>query len=139
MKAITLSTWYYFLLSGFTDVNTVSLSDVERAWIAKHQRITVGISEDWPPFEYRDHFGHIRGIDIDILRVIGELTGLEILFKSDNWSNNLKSFKRGQLDLLTGVKYIAHREEIGIILRLIYKCSITSLPINVTRIHQYRN
>ncbi|MGB0832976.1 MAG: transporter substrate-binding domain-containing protein [Psychrobium sp.] len=94
-------------------VSKISLTKEQQVWVAANPLIYVGVSSDWPPFEYQDVLGNPRGIDIDILNLISARTGLNFEIKSAKWSDNLASFKAQQLDLLIGVKYLQEREAIG--------------------------
>lgn len=89
------------------------LTKEHQRWISANPLVSVGVSSDWPPFEYQDVLGNPRGIDIDILNVISARTGLSFEIKSAKWSDNLAAFKVQQLDLLIGVKYLQEREAIG--------------------------
>ncbi|MCG7531644.1 transporter substrate-binding domain-containing protein [Psychrobium sp. MM17-31] len=94
-------------------VSKINLTKEQQVWVAENPLIYVGVSSDWPPFEYQDVLGNPRGIDIDILNLISARTGLNFEIKSAKWSDNLASFKAQQLDLLIGVKYLQEREAIG--------------------------
>ena len=58
-------------------------SEATQIWprVEREGKITVGISADYPPFSYVDGEFHFDGLDIALMRAIGEQLGLEVSFK----------------------------------------------------------
>ena len=92
----------------------VLLTPQEKAWIAKNPKLIVRTSSNWPPFEYKGINGSPAGSTIDMLSVIAERTGLNIVPQMGHWPDSLRAFKDGKVDLLVGVKYLNTREKFGL-------------------------
>lgn len=58
----------------------VALNRNEREWIARHPVVTV-VSEQHPPYIYRDKNGQWVGLNIDVLNRISRLTGLQFVHR----------------------------------------------------------
>src|SRR6476661_1847666 len=58
----------------------VVLSPQEREWITRHPVMRVGVLSNWAPFSYARPDGHLSGIDIDLLNLISQRTGLKFEF-----------------------------------------------------------
>jgi PAS domain S-box-containing protein len=70
----------------------------------------VGINRDYPPYEYLDASGHPAGYDVDLLRALAEVEGLDLAFKADTWDGTLQAFRAGRLDMLAGMLHSRARE-----------------------------
>jgi ABC-type amino acid transport substrate-binding protein len=77
------------------------LTAEERAWVAAHPRIRVGVQPDRAPLEFVDAKGVFRGIAADYLAVLGPLLGLTFDVESRaGLAQNLRLAYAGELDLL---------------------------------------
>ncbi len=81
----------------------IELTSAEKTWIKRHPIIRVGGGPDWAPFDFVDDRGDYAGIAWDFLTLIGERTGLTFSVEVAPWSENVRAFKRGELDLLPAV------------------------------------
>ncbi len=71
----------------------------------------VGTSADFPPFEYVED-GEIVGFDIDLIKAIGELKGLDLTFKDISFDSLIPALKAGNLDIVaSGMTITAEREK----------------------------
>ena len=85
LAGLALCTAGSFASPGSTD-KRVDLSEEERDWIVHHPALRVGTTTDSPPFSYLGADGKATGIDIDILQVISERTGLKFeIFPTNSW------------------------------------------------------
>ena len=84
---------------------TLELSPQERAWIAAHPRIVLGIDQDWAPLVLRKADGSLSGIDVDIVERLNAMLGTRITFVTGRWADMVQKLKTRQLDGLsaTGV------------------------------------
>lgn len=76
------------------------------------QHITVGVDENYPPYEFVDARGNITGFNVDLLKRIGEKNNIEFIFESGNWSDIKDKFNTGKLDMLSGMYYSVEREKL---------------------------
>lgn len=68
------------------DMPPLALTATERAWIARHPDVTVGVKSGWMPIEFRLQDESNRGVSLDYLNAIAKLTGLRFTWvhKNDN-------------------------------------------------------
>ncbi len=77
----------------------VTLSPQEREWIAGHPAMRVGVLTNWAPFTYIGPDGNPSGIDIDILDLISQRTGLRFELKPyKSWEDLLAN--SNQIDMV---------------------------------------
>lgn len=64
-----------------------------------------------PPFSYQDEYGNMQGIDVDIVRAVGELEGFKVEFYKQPWQNVLPSIESGTRQLaMNGINYTIARD-----------------------------
>ncbi len=91
---------------------TLNLSDEEKAWLAQHPEIRLGIDPDWAPFEYRDEQGVYSGMASDYIRLLSERLGVKLVAKSGlSWSEVIEQAQQRQLDILPAVMKSPQRAE----------------------------
>ena len=56
------------ILEQYLSQLPLHLSQQEKAWLAAHRDIRLGIDADWPPFEFRDATGSYLGLGADYVR-----------------------------------------------------------------------
>jgi ABC-type amino acid transport substrate-binding protein len=84
-------------------VPSFQLSDEEKVFIASLPTLKISNEMDWPPFDYALG-GKPRGYSVDVLRMIGKMTGLDFQFVNGlSWSDLVEQFKAGEIDLLQSV------------------------------------
>ena len=81
------------------------LSEAERAWVAEHGVILVGVERSgWPPFDVLDKDGTHRGLSGDYLMLLGQRLGLRFeVVLMDDWAAAIKALRSGQVDVLPSV------------------------------------
>jgi signal transduction histidine kinase len=94
-----------------SETQPIQLSEKQRAWIAQQKPLRVGVTPDWAPFSYFKPDGTAVGIDIEILKLIAQRTGLRFeIVRTASWRETLEMAKEDRLDLLTGVAETETRE-----------------------------
>lgn len=91
--------------------NKISLTAAERDWIKNNPKVTVAIMADWPPMAQTDSHGIVTGVDVDIIRLVGERLGLDIEIVTDTFKKNLEAVRDGKIDALMDVTPKKDREE----------------------------
>jgi PAS domain S-box-containing protein len=93
--------------------STTALSSAELQWIAKHKNIRVGITPDWPPYEFLNEDSNYAGIASEYLTLICKKLGLHAEIRTDikSWPDVLDSIRNYSLDVLPAVYVIKNREE----------------------------
>ncbi|MCG8908960.1 MULTISPECIES: ATP-binding protein [Pseudomonas] len=90
----------------------VDLSEQERAFIAAHEPIRVGLFRaGWPPFEVIDEFDQFHGISADYLQLLSERLGMRIQpVLYNTWEEVLAAVKAGEVDLLPSMAATEERQ-----------------------------
>lgn len=92
-------------------------TDKELDWIEenKERPIIVGAAKDYTPVEYVNGKGNPKGIGIEVLREVSEITGLSFkLYENvmnEKWAELLESFKDKKIDILPAVSYTEERSK----------------------------
>ncbi len=87
------------------------LSGEERRWISEHPVLRVGNEMDWAPFDFAEQ-GKAKGYSIDLLRLIGEKTGLRFEFVNGlSWAELMAKFEQGEIDILPAIMDVPERRE----------------------------
>ncbi|MCC8421331.1 transporter substrate-binding domain-containing protein [Photorhabdus thracensis] len=60
--------------------DTTIFSPQEKAWVKKNPVVNVAISRTAPPYSFLDKDGQLAGLDVDILRLLGEKSGITFNF-----------------------------------------------------------
>lgn len=91
---------------------TVSMSESERAWLAKQGLVRLAIVRyDWPPFDIVAASSRYQGLSADYVALMGQRLGFSIrpiLYSS--WSEALDAVRNNEADLLTSVARTPERE-----------------------------
>jgi PAS domain S-box-containing protein len=91
------------LFDSIAGQQTVELSEREHTWITEHPILRVSNEFDWPPFDFVEN-GEPRGYSIDLMRLIGEKTGLQFEFVNGYvWSEFLDMLRAGRIDIMPAI------------------------------------
>lgn len=95
----------------------LSLFDqAEQDYIASKQGrvFLVGVAEDYIPIEYVDETGRPRGMGVELLRKVHQLTGLEFSLYAGSgqktWREIMQAVAAGEVDILSTVSLTAERQ-----------------------------
>ena len=58
----------------------------------------------FPPYEYLDSDGIYKGFNVDLMKAISLVTGMEFQFIPMKWEDAFYSIERGQADIIQGIK-----------------------------------
>jgi PAS domain S-box-containing protein len=94
------------------DLLSVPLSSEERAWLANHQPIRLGLYKGgWAPFDLMDRTGRHQGISADYLALVTQRLGIMVEpVVYENWRSVLDAAKRQEVDLMVSVGQTPERE-----------------------------
>lgn len=74
--------------------------------------LKIAINTSMPPFAYLDEKGTPIGIDIDVIKSIGEKQGFGVEFHPMPWKNLFPSVEKGETDLaISGISFNADRNQ----------------------------
>ncbi|OPH40250.1 substrate-binding periplasmic protein [Moraxella equi] len=73
--------------------------------------LKVAVNQDMPPFVFLDEKGNFIGIDVDVIRRIGDEMGFGVDFHPMPWKELFSSVEAGKYDLaIAGISYSDDRE-----------------------------
>lgn len=89
----------------------LNLSASEKAWLAKHPDLRLGVDPQYPPFEFIDNNGIYSGLASDYARLISERLGIKMEVAPDlSWQQVLEGIAAKTLDVLPAVSKTPERE-----------------------------
>ncbi|MEZ9659813.1 MULTISPECIES: HD domain-containing phosphohydrolase [unclassified Vibrio] len=112
------------------DVSTLMLSSEQQALINDTPPLLVSNQNDWGPMDF-SVAGKPNGYAIDLLKMIGEMTGIRFEFVNGfSWGELVSKFQEGSID---GLQSVQHYKNNGI--DGLYTTPIYELPLSiVTRV-----
>ncbi|NRF66293.1 transporter substrate-binding domain-containing protein [Aquincola sp. S2] len=88
------------------------LSPDERAWVNAHPTVRLATSSDYGPFTFIDGDGQVRGLSIDYVQRIEQLTGLRFERQPPaGFSFNLQRLGQGEIDVLMSLRDTPERRQ----------------------------
>ena len=92
-----------------TDKEKVVLTNKERAWLAAHRSIRIGVDADYAPYSLRDDGGRYRGIAMEFSDYLSERLGISMkVVPNLDWPEIVDRLRERKLDV---VATLAHRPE----------------------------
>lgn len=73
--------------------------------------LTVGMNDDFPPYEFVDRNGHPTGYNIDLMRAIAQAMGFEVEFAPSSWTDAVAALRERRVDALAGMLRSDEREQ----------------------------
>ncbi|MCP5367701.1 MAG: transporter substrate-binding domain-containing protein [Hyphomicrobiales bacterium] len=113
LKADPKSIYHLALTQAFSAVaqkTDLRLTAAERAWLASHREIRVGVMKAWPPMDYVDSLGRPRGIGADMINALNQHLGGVLKIEPGSWQEIYEKAKNGELDVLSGITPRPDRE-----------------------------
>lgn len=95
----------YYQQAPFSYTNHPTfLTPREVAWIRKHPTVKASYDPNWPPLEFTDENGELKGISSSYLTFIKEKSGLNIeIVPPTDWDSVLNQLRRKEVDLLPAI------------------------------------
>ena len=98
--------------SAETLLPALVLTEKEHAWLVKHPIIHVGVTRDFPPYEWIDEHGHYVGPVAEYMRLLEKQLGVKFEIVHDRpWTDILEMAKNGKLDMLSCVNMTPERSK----------------------------
>lgn len=92
------------LVASWTVIPGAALTAEERAWLAQHPVLRVGVDPGWAPVEFVDESGVARGMSVAYLERLGAILGTRFeIVKSPTWTDTVRSLGERRIDLLPAV------------------------------------
>jgi HD-GYP domain-containing protein (c-di-GMP phosphodiesterase class II)/ABC-type amino acid transport substrate-binding protein len=104
-------------------VPKLELTPQEQAFVESLPTLKVSNEMDWPPFDYT-RAGEPRGYSVDVIKLIAQMTGLQLQFINGfSWEQLVEKFRGGDIDLLHPVAKTTHNSALGL-----FGSSFTTIP-----------
>ena len=88
------------------------LTPAEINWIANHSTIRIGSAANWPPYEFLDEQGSLRGITADYLELLSKRTGIDFKFiPQPSWPETLDMIRSRTIDAVGSIAKNSARSE----------------------------
>lgn len=68
--------------------------------VAAPDKISIGTSADWPPFEWVDANHNFVGFDMDLVKILAKLQGYEIEINDIGFDSLIPAIQSGKIDLI---------------------------------------
>ncbi|MBV0932359.1 transporter substrate-binding domain-containing protein [Marinobacterium weihaiense] len=78
------------------------LSAAQRATLRQQGPIRVGLMRDYAPITFEDG-GRVRGLSVDVLHRIMDMTGLQAIPVVDQWNVLMEQLQRGEIDVIANI------------------------------------
>src|SRR5215468_2723949 len=109
---LSVSNAHLFASTNALEAGRVTLSPEEREWITRHPVMRVGGVTDLAPFSYVLPDGNLSGINIDILNLISQRTGLKFELIPQKSSDELEA-NWDELDVICSIAQTSLRKQIA--------------------------
>jgi PAS domain S-box-containing protein len=76
-----------------------------------NKTVVVGVNSNFPPYEYVDKNGEIKGYNIDLITGAAIFSGYNVKLKAGKWSEIVKWLDKGEVDVLSGMARTLEREK----------------------------
>ena len=87
-----------------------SLTPEEKAWLAEHPEISMGIMDAWVPMNFMDESGTPNGIGVDYLKALNQRLGGVLTIEAGPFKENYSRVKNKKLDALMDITPKKERE-----------------------------
>ncbi|MFA5112850.1 MAG: transporter substrate-binding domain-containing protein [Candidatus Margulisiibacteriota bacterium] len=81
----------------------IQLTAEEKAFLAAHAPIRIGIMNNWPPLNYLAHNGQPAGLGVDYLKAINQRLDNALVIEPAPFRDNYEKVKNRQLDALMDI------------------------------------
>lgn len=72
----------------------------------------VAITSATPPFATMDKNGEIQGLDVDVIRRIGEIESFNVSFRKNDWNGMFNEIETGKSDIaISGISFTPERSQ----------------------------
>ena len=84
------------------------LTTAEREWVSGQGPLNVGVVSDNDPYSFYRN-GNIMGWSVDVIGVIGTMTGLDLKLRMGSWSEVYSEFRAGGIDIIADISKTEER------------------------------
>lgn len=92
-------------------IAALTLTATERAWLAAHPVIRIGVDPDYPPYAFINPQGQADGVAAEITALVAEQLGVRFeLVPNLSWLQILEGTHQHKVDLITTAAHLPERE-----------------------------
>ncbi len=103
--------WGLLLFSFVASASSpMTLTPEEQAWLDFHPTIHVGVMDGWPPFDFVDEQGQVRGIGVDLIAQMNRHLDGRLVIVPNTWAELKSQLASGQIDALLDITPKPERE-----------------------------
>ncbi len=102
--------WQEYGGVGISESSGFALSDAHRQYISEIGPVRVGFMRDYAPFSFHDA-GATQGLAVDVMNRIADLTGLQIVPVTGQWSELYPRFLERDIDIMANMSRTEDRLE----------------------------
>ncbi len=90
----------------------IELTTTEQKWLEKEESIKYVFDPDWKPLEWADSIGNYKGVISDIIRILEERSGIDLVpVVSKDWNEALESVKEKKAVMYSAIGETKERKE----------------------------
>ncbi len=104
-----LQRWQEFGGASLIGGAEFQLDENQREFLAELGPVRVGLMEDYAPFSFKDA-GKLQGFSVDVLTRLADLTGLQVIPVSGQWSELFPMLRDGTIDVLGNMSLTEERK-----------------------------
>ncbi len=97
--------------NSLTPPEKIDFTPQEREWLSQHPKLTAGVMDNWPPFDFVNENGTASGISVELIQQINQRLDNRITIKAAKWSQIYSEVKNGKLDLIMDITEKPEREK----------------------------
>jgi len=101
--------WQEFGGSRIDQPEAFSLSIIDQQYIRELGPVRIGIMRDYAPFSFKDG-ARLQGLTVDILNRVRDITRLQVIPVSGQWSELLEMFRHGDIDIMMDMSINEERQ-----------------------------
>ena len=96
----------------FENKKSTKLTSEEKQWLNKNQVITIAVVDNYAPYDFRDDNGKLVGFHSDMIKMINQNLGINIVLKAfDSWKNAFNAAASGDVNGILSLSWSKEREE----------------------------
>ena len=89
----------------------LDLTDAEKAWLAAHPVIRIGVDPAFAPYSFINESGQFSGVAAEITEIVRQRLGIRLeLVRNLSWPQILDAARKRQLDIVATASYRPERE-----------------------------
>ncbi len=100
------------LIFSKTDKSNLRLTQKEKEYLHKKEKLTICVDPHWKPLEWIDENGEYKGVGSDYMNLLSSKIKVEtVLLKTENWAESIANIKDRKCDILPFAKKTIEREK----------------------------